>query len=290
MFKPKIISPVLGHGFAEQEKQVSISTDWFDYTDDSPFKVFLQLEPNEIVPTEKELINNHAFYDLIITWNENVFLACPNAVKYVFGTCRWSTNPQDHCDVSQKRFEVSYLTSSKTMCPGHLFRHDIFRALPDRVGSIAVTKHMSPPEIPDKKTMLYPFQFSIVMENVKRKNWITEKLIDCLVSRTVPIYHGAPNVAEWFDDRGILSFNTHQELIGILEGLNPNSYNERLNAIEYNLHEAMKYTDLHSRVDEAIRRRLSGDYSRVPEYLRSRQKLRDRLSQSQSTFPRNIHR
>src|ERR1700675_1058471 len=120
MFKPVMVGNILHNGFAEQDKPVSIAVDTFDFTDATPYRVFFQLEPPDIVPTEQKLIDNHTFYNLILTWNDRVLQGCPNAVKFIFGTCRWATDPVDACAVSQKKFAVSYLTSSKTMCQGHL--------------------------------------------------------------------------------------------------------------------------------------------------------------------------
>ena len=251
-----MVGNILYNGFSEQAKPVSIAVDTFDFTDTTPFRVFFQLEPPDIVPTEQILIDNHLFYNLILCWNDRVLQGCPNAVKFIYGTCRWAVDPADDCDMSHKKFEVSYLTSSKTMCFGHHFRHEVFNKLPEQVGKLKVVKHMSPPEIPDKRPMLYPFQYSVVMENGKRRNWITEKLIDCLVARTIPIYWGAPNVNEYFNPDGILQFDTVNDLRQILENLTPEFYNERIGTIEENLHKAMQYTNLHKRVDEEIRKRL----------------------------------
>src|SRR5271166_1368510 len=166
MFKPKVLGTnfTLGANFGEQVMPVSISVDEFDFTDTTPYRVFVQLEPPDIVPTEQRLIDNHTFYNLIITWNQRVLEGCPNnTVKYLFGTCRWSTEPKDHADVSAKKFAVSYLTSSKVMCKGHLFRHEVFNNLPEHIGQLEVTKHMSPPVLECKRPLLYPFQYSIVM-------------------------------------------------------------------------------------------------------------------------------
>lgn len=278
MFKPKLVGNILHNGFAEQERQVSIAVDMFDFNDDSPYRVFMQLEPNDIVPTEQKLIDNHTFFDLILSWNERVLQGCPhNSVKFIFGTCRWATNPVDACDVSQKKFAVSYLTSNKTMCHGHMFRHEIFNNLPAQVGQLEITKHMSPPTLECKRPMLYPFQYSIVMENGRYNNWITEKLIDCLVSRTIPIYWGAKNVGEYFDKDGILEFESYRDLMHILENLTPEFYKEHLDAIENNLHEAMKYTDVHKRVDSEIRKRLNGDFTRAVGYQSPGKAVRERM-------------
>ncbi len=288
MFKPTVIGPI-ANGFSEQEVQVGISIDVIDKEDKSPFKVFVQIEPQEIVPLEDQLIKDHEFYDLILTWNEEVLSSCPNATKFIFGSCRFAADPKDDADMSKKNFSASYLTSSKTMCTGHYFRHEVFSKLPSVVGTVPIIKHMSPPEI-EKKDMLYPFQFSVIMENVKRNNWVTEKLIDCIVSRTLPIYWGAPNVGEYFNIDGIFSFSTYQELLGILENLTPEVYNNHLSAVEDNLHRAMKYTNFHTRVDEEIRRRLSEHHLRTSGDIGTRQKVREPVLGQQPSESRRFHR
>ncbi len=289
MYKPKAINGGMACGFGEQEKQVSISVDSSDFSDTTPFKVFWQIEPPEIHNTQQHLIDNHKFYDLILTWDEKVLAACPNAVKFVYGTCRFSTDPKDNADASKKRFAVSYLTSSKTMCAGHNFRHEIFNQLPSVIGSLPVVKHMSPPEI-EKADMLYPFQFSVIMENARLPNWITEKLIDALVTRTIPVYWGAPNVGEYFNSRGILSFDTYPDLIRVLSGLTPEFYASRLSEVDENLHKAMQYTNHFRRIDEIIRRRLSEHTIRVPEHQRAGEEIRQPVPRQQSTVARRFLR
>ncbi len=289
MYKPKVLGHnfTLGANFAEQEVPVSISVDEFDFTDTTPYKVFVQLEPPDIVPTEQRLIDSHTFYDLIITWNQRVLEGCPNNTeKYIFGTCRWATDPVDACDGSQKRFAASYLTSSKTMCKGHMLRHEVYDLLPDRIGDLEITKYMSDcggthparqPVLECKRPLLYPYQYSIVMENGRYPNWITEKLVDCLLSRTIPIYYGAPNVGEYFDKDGILDFDNKYELQSLLKWLTPEFYQSKAAAIEHNLHEAMKYPDVHARINEIIRRRLSDANIRPPVDKPEREGIRKRM-------------
>jgi len=300
VLKPRKIGYAFSDTFAEQEKQVTIAMDTFDFQDTSEYRVFYQLEPPEVLDITQTLIEHCDFYDLILAWNEKVLKACPNAVKFLFGTCRWSENPKDDCDVSAKKFEVSYLTSSKTMCAGHNFRHQVFNKLPEKVGGLHVVRHMSPPVLECKRSMLYPFQFSIVMENARYTNWVTEKLIDCLVSRTIPIYWGCPNVGEFFDENGILRFDTYEDLVRVLEEIPPDFYQTHIAAVEHNLHEAMKYTNIHTRIDEVIRKRLKsapthGDSAHVNnvrpiEDKRTGQGVCQSVPQQQPAVSRPFHR
>lgn len=48
---------------------------------------------------------------------------------------------------------------------------------------------------------LLPYEYSIAIENSNERNYITEKFVDCTLCNTIPIYNGAPNIAEIYDDR-----------------------------------------------------------------------------------------
>jgi alpha(1,3/1,4) fucosyltransferase len=51
--------------------------------------------------------------------------------------------------------------------------------------------------IKSKKDVLSRYRFSICFENAREiEDYITEKLFDCLSAGTIPIYWGAPNIAE----------------------------------------------------------------------------------------------
>jgi hypothetical protein len=52
-----------------------------------------------------------------------------------------------------------------------------------------------------KFTALLPYQYSIAIENSEERNYVTEKFVDCVLCDTIPIYHGAPNISEIYDDK-----------------------------------------------------------------------------------------
>jgi len=52
-----------------------------------------------------------------------------------------------------------------------------------------------------KFTGLLPYEYSIAIENSNEKNYITEKFVDCVLCNTIPIYNGAPNIGEVYDER-----------------------------------------------------------------------------------------
>jgi hypothetical protein len=45
---------------------------------------------------------------------------------------------------------------------------------------------------------LYPYEYSIVLENSQERNYWTEKLADAYLSWCIPIYWGCPNISDFF--------------------------------------------------------------------------------------------
>lgn len=58
-----------------------------------------------------------------------------------------------------------------------------------------------------KHTALLPYEYSIAIENSNEKNYITEKFFDCALCHTIPIYNGAPNVSEVYNEKYFRTIN-----------------------------------------------------------------------------------
>lgn len=78
--------------------------------------------------------------------------------------------------------------------------------------------------VPGKYEALAPYRFSVAMENAASDFYFSEKLIDCLLLETIPIYYGFPSTGRCFDERGILSFRTLEELTTIVGQLSGDLY------------------------------------------------------------------
>lgn len=83
-------------------------------------------------------------------------------------------------------------------------------------------------DIENKATGLADYCFSVAMENFQQDYYFTEKLIDCFLMETVPVYWGCPGIGEIFDQRGILRFQTLDDLIRIVGGLSVDQYRAML--------------------------------------------------------------
>lgn len=74
----------------------------------------------------------------------------------------------------------------------------------------------------DKAATLSGYEFAICFENMKLSGWVTEKLFDCLFVGTVPVYLGAPDIADWIPRECFIDmreFAGYEELRSYLRSL-----------------------------------------------------------------------
>ena len=61
--------------------------------------------------------------------------------------------------------------------------------------------------IPDKFDILRKYKYAIVIENCKYPDYWTEKIGDCFLASCYPIYHGCPNIEEFFPEGSFTEVN-----------------------------------------------------------------------------------
>ena len=115
-------------------------------------------------------------------------------------------------------------------------------------GSIGYSAIEIGPDAKDKAHVLAPAKFSVEAECHKANNWFTEKLLDCLMLCTVPIYRGPDNIGEYFDTRGMLLWN------------NTDEFNEIVDQI---LAGEIKYEDFWPHI--LINQRKAMEWAKIPE-------------------------
>jgi hypothetical protein len=76
----------------------------------------------------------------------------------------------------------------------------------------------------NKHEVLRQYEFSIAVENSCEKNYASEKLFDCIINNTVPIYYGCPNVNELYDPLSYETFDIDSdEVINEIKNIVTNS-------------------------------------------------------------------
>jgi hypothetical protein len=90
--------------------------------------------------------------------------------------------------------------------------------------------------VPDKLAVLSRYKFSICFENARDiPGYITEKILDCFRAGCVPVYWGAPNVADHVPPRAFVdfrNFKSHEELHRYLKGMPETEYRGYREAID----------------------------------------------------------
>jgi hypothetical protein len=132
---------------------------------------------------------------------------------------------------------ISLIASDKRLYAGHRLRHEAAQRFGMRLDLLGWA--FDP--LPFKALGLEPYAFSVVIENCKGDYFFTEKLIDAFLSRTVPIYWGCPEIGRFFDEHGIIAWNTLDELDWILRKITFGSYAFMAPYIEENANRALKY-------------------------------------------------
>ena len=67
----------------DREQTVSITIDdGFDFTDTSQLKIYIQIEPPEVIDVVDTLLANKDFYDVILAWDTRILDGCPKAIFF----------------------------------------------------------------------------------------------------------------------------------------------------------------------------------------------------------------
>lgn len=227
-------------------------------------RIYIQFEPNVIFPAREFLLQNWRLFKYIITHDDVILSKVPNAIKYIYGTTWLKQEDYNHIDKSLKKFKISTLVGSKAFAPGHNLRHELYQKQQE-LTQFPLTIYRSTRGIqlenisnnlilPDgnKIHLFREFQFSIVIENIAESTWFTEKLIDCLVTKTIPIYWGCPTISEYFDTTGWIIFNDLNDLKHKLSLLDESYYSRYTKVIDKNYETAKLYTDIHTNINRAI--------------------------------------
>jgi hypothetical protein len=200
-------------------------------------KIAWLLEPKAISPNIYTFIQkNYKNFYKVLTFDRELISKIDNGLFCPYGTY-WVEDKEKYT----KTKKVSMIMSFKNYTEGQSLRHNIlnygFRDI-DFYGKFNNTK-----QINSKNEGLDSYYYSIAVENSIQDSYWTEKLLDCFITKTIPIYYGTKDVCNYFNNKGIIFFDSIDRLSRILPSLNSEIYNERLEYIEENYNKAKNYRD-----------------------------------------------
>jgi hypothetical protein len=178
----------------------------------------LLLEPSPVSPSVALSLCHATKFRTIFTHDPFLLKMSPIYRKNLFGTS-WSFRSEDLTGPPEKHAVISMITSCMSTTDGHRLRLRLAKLLHQNQSGVAIFGRDIPwgPFLPDRRDGVAPFLFSIVVENCRKPNYFSEKLVDCFVTRTVPLYWGCPNITEFFDPRGLLIFDNEKSFFELIE-------------------------------------------------------------------------
>lgn len=233
----------------------------FNYVENTNYKVLWVKEVEEISNFKSKAIELSHKFDLILTYDDEILNKCNNSLMFEFGTS-WVF---DYDYKTQKKFSISHLTGNKSITYGHRLRKEVYdnqnmikNPIDFYISSFNTIQNTFDSKIIyDKKNELFDSQFHICIENSNQKNLFTEKLIDCLYTKTIPIFYGCDNIGDFFDTKGFYIVNDLNDIIDVCNSLNENSYNDRIEYINKNFELCLHYIDLLERLQTVIQKKLN---------------------------------
>lgn len=99
----------------------------------------------------------------------------------------------------EKTRDLSWITSDLRLLPGHRRRMAFLEALQGQDVPFDLYGRGFRP-IADKWDGLAPYRYSIAFENSKAPGYFSEKVMDCFVTMTMPIFFGTPHLGHFFPE------------------------------------------------------------------------------------------
>ena len=113
-----------------------------------------------------------------------------------------------NCPVPDKPKQLSWVTSNLNWLPGHQKRLNFLEGLRQSVEFDLWGRGFNP--IEDKWDGIAPYRYSLAVENYSNSYYWTEKIADCFLSYTMPIYYGCTNISSYFPPESYISIDINQ--------------------------------------------------------------------------------
>jgi hypothetical protein len=194
------------------------------------------------------IVNNKENFKYIFTHIRNLLERADNAVYIPHGST-WLKD--DEIQMYDKSKLVSSIFSYKDWNSYHRMRHRVWDRLKNDNRVEFFGSGCDKP-IDFKIDALKDFKFSIVIENSIEDLYFTEKLLDCFLTGTIPIYVGSKKITEFFDENGVIFFEGDEDLPEILDKLSDELYNSKRESILNNFEVAKNFIHPEKLINEFI--------------------------------------
>lgn len=192
-----------------QEPYAKGVTDWMAEKHEAFDKVFSNFRPNL---SEKYIASQPA-----IPWHVN-----------------YTYSELDALAVPSKDRPLSWIVGNVKDLPGHMRRWKFLKALKAQTDIDVDLYGKAVRYIEHKNEGLLRYRYSLAIENTCTNDYWTEKIADCFLTWTVPIYFGCPNLEQYFPAKSFIRINIEDPLEAIKEIQNileKDDWSSRLQAV-----------------------------------------------------------
>jgi glycosyl transferase family 10 (putative fucosyltransferase) len=206
-------------------------------------------EPSEFHTKHLTLLRlSHRRFWRVLSFNETLLSHIPNGIFFPFGT----TWVPEWRDLSLNKTKMcSLIASAKRNSRGHKLRHQLVDWSRNTSQDVEVMGR-GYTGFERKADGLAPYRYSVVIENVREKNYFSEKLVDAVLCNTVPIYWGCPNLERFMDPSGIIQCQSEAEVRAAIQAMSEVDFTARLPLLQAIQPVFAKYCDLEKRAAEAV--------------------------------------
>jgi hypothetical protein len=221
----------------------------------SDINILILQEPNEYFGWHDLAISCKDYFDVIMTWDDKVLNNCENAVFLPFGHT-WFKSEQ-YNKKHEKIFRISHLCGNLNKTYGHSLRHELMGRKDEIKNPIYFFQtygdryNIEEARI-GKQEVFGNSMFGVAIENTSHRGYFTEKILDCFLMRTIPIYWGCSNIGDFFNINGIITVNNVDDMIYEITNLKESNYNICKYAIEQNYYKALDYVDYEQNIIDKI--------------------------------------
>lgn len=215
------------------------------------YRYGLLIESRAIVPEDYKIFDKnpelYKDFDAVFTYDADILDKIPNAKFMPLCAEPWyGTNGRGKVDANayqHKTKNVSIVSSDKTSCDLHMFRLNLARRCRDEklCDTFGTFDGGAQVNIADTLTK---YRYSIVIENDISPYFFTERITNCFMSMTVPIYCGAPEIGKFFNMDGIICIKPGDDIAEVLKFCTNSDYQSRIPAILDNFERVLKYTNI----------------------------------------------
>lgn len=221
----------------------------------SSLNILVLQEPNEYFGLHDFALKNQHIFNLILTWDDKLLNQCENAMLMPFGHT-WFKPDQYKKDYI-KKFQTSHLCGKLLKTYGQSLRHELLARQneiknPIKFFDVYGDRYNIEEARKGKEEVFGDSMFGVAIENTSHRGYFTEKILDCFLLKTIPIYWGCSNIEDYFNSEGIIKVNNVDDMIYIINNMDESYYNSRQEVIKQNWQIAQKFVNYEQNIADKI--------------------------------------